>query len=119
MTKIVQTVNTCRECPNKHYYSGGAYECLKVQPSRLNADMSIPSWCPLADYSAAGVPEVDGADEPSAAVAIGTAAFDRIADGFIKSVQVRHTMRDEFIEALEIEAEEYRCTHGVGGNDAG
>lgn len=53
MTKIVQLVNTCRECPNRHYYSAGTYECMKVQPSRLNDDMSIPDWCPLADFQSA------------------------------------------------------------------
>lgn len=52
MTKIVQLVNSCKDCPNRHYYSGGTYECMKVQPSRLNDDMSIPAWCPLADYKA-------------------------------------------------------------------
>lgn len=60
MTKIVQLVNSCRECPNRHYFSGGTYECMKVQPSRLNADMSIPDWCPLAEYKTAAQPP--GAD---------------------------------------------------------
>jgi hypothetical protein len=64
MTKIVQIVNSFRECPNRHYYSGGAYECMKVQPSRLNADMSIPGWCPLTDYSNAA-PSSMGATQGS------------------------------------------------------
>ena len=57
MTKIVLLVNTCRECPNRHYYSAGNYECLKaVGLGYLAPDCRIPSWCPLADYA----PAADG-----------------------------------------------------------
>lgn len=62
ITKIVQIVNSCRECPNRHYDSGGIYECMKVQPSKLNEDMSIPLWCPLAGYETeAWPPDMRGA----------------------------------------------------------
>lgn len=50
MTKIIGLANSCKDCPERHYYSGGTYECLKVKGSTLNVDSSIPSWCPLADY---------------------------------------------------------------------
>jgi hypothetical protein len=55
VTKIIGTANSCKECPNRHYFSGGTYECMKVQGSRLNADSSIPAWCPLADHPAATI----------------------------------------------------------------
>lgn len=70
MTKIVQLVNTCRECPNCRYHSSGTYACAKVIganyiPDRFN---SIPAWCPLADYPA-GVKGMDtsASDQPTPA----------------------------------------------------
>jgi len=62
MTKIVQLVNSCRECPNSAYYSGGSYVCTKVQGSNHIPGWysgEIPSWCPLPDCPAAGVEEID------------------------------------------------------------
>ncbi|MEM5371317.1 helix-turn-helix transcriptional regulator [Paraburkholderia azotifigens] len=50
MTKIIGLANSCKDCPERHYFRGGTYECLKVKGSTLNADSSIPAWCPLADY---------------------------------------------------------------------
>lgn len=50
MTKIVQLVNTCRQCPNRVYNSGGIYECVKVDSPLL--DDGIPEWCPLPNYPA-------------------------------------------------------------------
>jgi hypothetical protein len=62
----------------------------------------------------AGVAPVEAqSSDVNAIVTIATAALDRILDGFIKDVNVRFTLRDEFIEALEIEAEEHGRTAGV------
>jgi hypothetical protein len=61
-----------------------------------------------------GVAPVEAqSSDVNAIVTIATAALDRILDGFIKDVNVRFTLRDEFIEALEIEAEEHGRTAGV------
>lgn len=41
-------IEGCKECPHRHYYSAGAYECLKygtVLPASHILD--IPAWCPL------------------------------------------------------------------------
>lgn len=55
MTKMTGLANSCKECPHRHYYSGGVYECAIVQNSKLNADNTIPGWCPLPDYPATPV----------------------------------------------------------------
>ncbi|SDI64587.1 hypothetical protein SAMN04487926_12121 [Paraburkholderia steynii] len=60
MTKMIGLANSCKECPHRHYYSSGAYECAIVQNSRLNADNTIPGWCPLPDYPSAA-PVADSA----------------------------------------------------------
>ena len=53
MSKIIGIANSCEECPNRHYYSAGTHECLKVPgPEYLAADGTIPAWCPLADHPA-------------------------------------------------------------------
>lgn len=66
MTKIIGLANSCKDCPERHYYSGGAYECLKVKGSRLNADSSIPDWCPLTDYRvSASIADTAGAIDAS------------------------------------------------------
>ncbi|MFP3647582.1 hypothetical protein SB822_52800, partial [Paraburkholderia sp. SIMBA_054] len=52
---MIGLANSCKEYPNRHYYSSGAYECAIVQNSRLNADNTIPGWCPLPDYPAAPI----------------------------------------------------------------
>jgi hypothetical protein len=49
MTKIVALVNRCKECPNRQYYSGGVYECIKVW-RKLKEGEAIPRWCPLPEY---------------------------------------------------------------------
>lgn len=41
-------IESCKVCPHRHYYSAGAYECLKygtVLPASHILD--IPEWCPL------------------------------------------------------------------------
>lgn len=41
-------IDGCKKCPHRHYYSAGAYECLKygtVLPASHILD--IPDWCPL------------------------------------------------------------------------
>lgn len=50
--KIVQSVSTCKDCPHRHYYSGGVYECGKVGAAPLPNDCGIPDWCPLPNDAA-------------------------------------------------------------------
>jgi hypothetical protein len=50
--RIVQTVATCRECPNRMYFSGGKYECTKTR-TKLPESNAIPGWCPLPFYPVA------------------------------------------------------------------
>ena len=62
MAKIIGIARTCEDCPNRHYYSGGVYECLVTKGS-LNADNSIPSWCPLPDYPMPRLAEIERLDQ--------------------------------------------------------
>lgn len=48
--KILQSVTTCKECPNRRYYSAGRYECSKMDGAPLSDDCVIPQWCPLSDH---------------------------------------------------------------------
>ncbi len=53
MLKIVQTVQNCKECPNRRYFSGGVYECEKAGNVPLSREFfAIPEWCPLPNDSA-------------------------------------------------------------------
>jgi hypothetical protein len=58
VAKIVQLVDSCRDCPNRHYYSGGTYECLKTG-AYLPKSMAIPTWCPLPDHPAQRISELE------------------------------------------------------------
>ena len=49
MAKIVGVVTSCKVCPNRSYYSGGRYECSKVNQV-LAPEIALPSWCPLAEH---------------------------------------------------------------------
>ena len=51
MSKILGIVHGCKECPNRHYYSAGTYECAMVRKA-LPHDATIPAWCPLPDQPA-------------------------------------------------------------------
>lgn len=51
MSKILGIVQACKECPHRHYYSGGVYECTKVGQN-LPRDVEIPEWCPLPNHPA-------------------------------------------------------------------
>lgn len=99
MTKVVQLVSTCSECPNRHYYSGSTYWCMKAQPSRLNEDMSIPVWCPLADYPS-GVPSPG---VPSPGVPVRSAITDRDVTLALQLAFLRDTpeSRKDMRRALE------------------
>lgn len=44
--KIALRVSSCKECPNRRYYSGGRYNCAAVD-APLPEDMGYPDWCPL------------------------------------------------------------------------
>lgn len=84
MTKIIGIANSCKDCSERHYYSGGAYECLKVRGSRLNADSSIPAWCPLPDHPADAIESLqrDNAalmEDSTAQVQIAKEAVERAA----------------------------------------
>lgn len=50
MLKIVQTTSTCKECPQRRYFSGGQYDCCAMDHAPLPADCVIPAWCPLPDH---------------------------------------------------------------------
>ncbi|MEK7068600.1 MAG: hypothetical protein AAB964_02185 [Patescibacteria group bacterium] len=47
--KIVKIVNSCSECPNYGYLSGGRHECRLVGHMVLDNAVVAP-FCPLADY---------------------------------------------------------------------
>lgn len=49
MSKIIGLVNSCRDCPNRRYESGGVYQCEKAG-GNLEGNCSIPDWCPLPNY---------------------------------------------------------------------
>jgi hypothetical protein len=49
--KILGLVSGCTQCPHRQYYSGGVYECAKVQ-QKLVASETMPVWCPLPDHPA-------------------------------------------------------------------
>jgi hypothetical protein len=49
--KILGLVRSCMECPHRQYYSGGVYECAKLQQP-LIAGEAMPVWCPLPDHPA-------------------------------------------------------------------
>jgi hypothetical protein len=60
VTKIIGIANSCKDCPHRHYYSSGTYECLKVAgPEYLAADGRIPAWCPLPDHPAKRIAELE------------------------------------------------------------
>jgi hypothetical protein len=52
--KILALVHSCIECPHRQYYSGGVYECAKLQQP-LIAGETMPVWCPLSDHPAAHI----------------------------------------------------------------
>lgn len=55
-SKIVALIQSCKDCPNRLYDSGGLYLCEKVSSSaHLRSDCAIPPWCPLADYPSAAM----------------------------------------------------------------
>jgi hypothetical protein len=58
--KVIGLVSSCKECPNRAYYSAGIYECTKVD-ARLpyNEEDKIPTWCPLSDYPASAIVDRD------------------------------------------------------------
>lgn len=49
MSKIVQRVKRCRECPSRRYGSGGRYDCTKADDAPLLDIDVLPAWCPLPD----------------------------------------------------------------------
>jgi hypothetical protein len=49
--KILGLVRSCTECPHRQYYSGGVYECAKLQQP-LTPGEAMPMWCPLSDHPA-------------------------------------------------------------------
>lgn len=58
MAKILAIIKTCKECPNRHYYSGGAYECELVHVM-IPSDTYMPSWCPLPNHPAAHIADLE------------------------------------------------------------
>ncbi len=44
--RIIGRVNSCKDCPNRRYGSGGVYECSKVDAPLVDSNV-IPEWCPL------------------------------------------------------------------------
>jgi len=46
-----QLVKNCRECPNRVYYSGGAYHCALTE-RRILDDKRVSEFCPLPTYPA-------------------------------------------------------------------
>ena len=49
--KIVSSVTVCKDCPNRHYGSGGVYECGAMNSAPLPQNSNaIPGWCPLPDH---------------------------------------------------------------------
>lgn len=58
--KVLQLIECCNDCPNKSYYSGGAYECAKVGTILPhNEGHRAPGWCPLTEYPSDMVRERD------------------------------------------------------------
>lgn len=53
--RIVQTVTSCVQCPNRMYFSGGRYECTATR-TQLPDPKAIPEWCPLPFYPVAHPP---------------------------------------------------------------
>lgn len=49
MGKVVAVIDSCRDCPNREYDSGGVYRCRKGG-GELEANCTIPAWCPLQNY---------------------------------------------------------------------
>jgi len=56
--KIVDTTNSCRTCSHKMYFSGGQYECTKLNKI-INDISTIPNWCPLPEYPAQVIQDVE------------------------------------------------------------
>jgi len=56
--KVVALISDCKECPNRHYYSGGRYECMKAQSVLPYERAGIPEWCPLTNYPAAAMTQL-------------------------------------------------------------
>lgn len=53
IVKVTGTTTSCKECPFRRYYSGGAYECMKAGAHLPEGkEHEIPAWCPLGDYPA-------------------------------------------------------------------
>lgn len=52
--KILALVPSCAVCPNRHYYSGGKYECTLVGETIVN-ESGVAPFCPLADFPASTI----------------------------------------------------------------
>jgi len=49
--KVLALIGSCKECPNRSYYSGGVHECTKARTMLArDQEETIPEWCPLTDY---------------------------------------------------------------------
>lgn len=55
--KIHLLVNSCRECPEAQYESGGRYACRKahVMFEGEGLPTTLPVWCPLPDHPGASI----------------------------------------------------------------
>ena len=58
MSKILDIIQSCKDCPHRHYYSGGVYECSKVG-EQLVPGVLIPRWCPLPEHPAHHIRELE------------------------------------------------------------
>lgn len=47
--RILALVNSCGECGNRQYYSGGVYNC-KLVDEQIRDDKRVAPFCPLAHY---------------------------------------------------------------------
>lgn len=67
--RIVQTVDSCKDCPHHRYYSANMYECDKAGRmfDTSGKQHRIPDWCPLAHFPASS---------PSSSIAASSDAHD-------------------------------------------
>jgi|GEM_PF-1653471 len=58
--KVLGTVSSCRECPNRTYASGGQYECSLVREViPKGTETKVASFCPLPDFPSGKIADLE------------------------------------------------------------
>jgi hypothetical protein len=56
--KILKLIESCGGCPNRKYYSAGAYQCSLVDQT-IADDSKVAPFCPLADFPSQRIANLD------------------------------------------------------------